>query len=108
MFDYEKFRLMKPGARLINIGRGAVVVLDDLARALREGEIGGAALDVFQVEPLPAEHALWGMPNVIITPHVAGRGPYLATGAPSCSSRTACGSTGERSFGTWVDKANWF
>ena len=58
MFDYGKFRLMDPGARLINIGRGAVAVLDDLARALREGEIGGVALDVFQIEPLPSDHPL--------------------------------------------------
>ena len=68
---------MKTSAYLINIGRGATVVLDDLVSALRDGDIAGAALDVFQVEPLPADHPLWTAPGVLITPHVAGSGPYL-------------------------------
>ncbi len=108
MFDYEKFRLMKPGARLINIGRGAVVVLDDLARALKEGEIGGAALDVFQVEPLPAEHPLWGMPNVIITPHVAGRGPYLDDRRTELFVENCVRFDRGEELRNMVDKANWF
>jgi phosphoglycerate dehydrogenase-like enzyme len=54
MFRGEQFRQMKPTGTLINIGRGAIVDLTDLARALEVGEIGGAALDVFETEPLPA------------------------------------------------------
>ena len=108
LFDYGKFRLMDPGARLINIGRGAVVVLDDLARALREGEIGGAALDVFQVEPLPSDHALWGMPNVIITPHVAGRGPYLDDRRTELFIENCVRFGQGEELKNVVDKANWF
>lgn len=66
--------LMKPTARLINVGRGAVVDLSALVQALERGAIAGAGLDVFEVEPLPADHALWGLPNVVITPHMASEG----------------------------------
>ncbi|MGY4408398.1 phosphoglycerate dehydrogenase-like enzyme [Bradyrhizobium sp. LB7.1] len=59
-------------AFLINIARGNVVVQDDLINALQSGAIAGAMLDVFEREPLPDESALWDMPNVIVTPHVAG------------------------------------
>jgi len=55
-----------------------IVVLDDLVDALKAGEIAGAALDVFEVEPLPKDHPLWRMGNVIITPHVAGYAPRIA------------------------------
>jgi phosphoglycerate dehydrogenase-like enzyme len=72
-----RFRLMKRGAFFINIGRGMTTRLDDLAAALRAGEIAGAGLDVFEQEPLPADHPLWTMPGVLITPHTAGFGPYL-------------------------------
>jgi phosphoglycerate dehydrogenase-like enzyme len=51
--------------------------LDDLVASLRAGEIAGAALDVFEQEPLPSGHPLWTMPNVLITPHTAGYGPFL-------------------------------
>ena len=51
--------------------------LDDLVAALRAGEIAGAGLDVFEQEPLPADHPLWTLPGVLITPHTAGHGPYL-------------------------------
>ena len=77
MFDAAKFELMKEAAFFINIGRGATVVLDDLTVALQEGRIGGAGLDVYQIEPLPEGHPLWRLPNVLLTPHVAGDGPYL-------------------------------
>jgi phosphoglycerate dehydrogenase-like enzyme len=71
MFRRTQFQQMKRTAYLINIGRGVIVSLDDLVESLRAGEIAGAALDVFEIEPLPAAHPLWQMPNVIITPHVA-------------------------------------
>jgi phosphoglycerate dehydrogenase-like enzyme len=79
LFRREQFRRMKPTAYLINIGRGAIVDLTDLAASLEAGEIAGAALDVFETEPLPADHPLWRMgERVILTPHVAGYSPRIA------------------------------
>jgi phosphoglycerate dehydrogenase-like enzyme len=75
--DRRRFRLMKRGAFFINIGRGMTTRLDDLVAALRAGEIAGAGLDVFEHEPLPADHPLWTLPGVLITPHTAGFGPFL-------------------------------
>jgi phosphoglycerate dehydrogenase-like enzyme len=75
--DRARFQRMKRSAFFINIGRGMTTRLDDLVQALRAGEIAGAALDVFEQEPLPANHPLWTMPGVLITPHTAGYGPYL-------------------------------
>lgn len=63
---------IKPHAYLINIARGNVVVEDELIKALKTGAISGAMLDVFEREPLPKDSPLWDMPNVIVTPHVAG------------------------------------
>jgi phosphoglycerate dehydrogenase-like enzyme len=60
---------MRPGAVLINIARGSVVDEPAMIEALRTGHLGGAALDVFATEPLPADSPLWDMPNVLITPH---------------------------------------
>ena len=68
---------MKPSAYLINISRGVVVKLDALVAALESGGIAGAALDVYETEPLPAEHPLWKMENVILTPHVAADNPHV-------------------------------
>lgn len=78
MFSEREFRLMKNDAYLINIGRGAIVQLEALASALEQGEIAGAGLDVFETEPLPSHHRLWGMENVLITPHVAACSPHIA------------------------------
>jgi phosphoglycerate dehydrogenase-like enzyme len=64
---------MKPTARLVNVGRGAVIDENALIQALREEWIGGAALDAFIQEPLPADHPFWSMNNVYLTPHIAGR-----------------------------------
>jgi len=72
-----RFQRMKRSAYFINIGRGRTTRLDDLVAALRAGEIAGAALDVYEQEPLPADHPLWTLPNVLMTPHTAGHGPYL-------------------------------
>lgn len=70
--DRAKFERMKPTAYLINVARGAIVREPDLIEALQTRRIAGAALDVFQQEPLPPESPLWTLPNVFITPHVAG------------------------------------
>ena len=78
LFDGEMLGRMKPASFLINIGRGAIVDLDALVAALDGGRLAGAALDVFEVEPLPAAHPLWGRENVIITPHVAAASPRIA------------------------------
>ena len=67
----DRLALMKPDACLINVGRGPLVDEPALAAALREKKIGGAALDVFPKEPLPAESLLWDVPNLLITPHTA-------------------------------------
>lgn len=63
---------LKPNAVLVNVARGGVVDEEALAAALREGRLRGAALDTFEVEPLPPENPLWGLPNVLISPHAAG------------------------------------
>jgi phosphoglycerate dehydrogenase-like enzyme len=108
MFGSVEFELMNQGAFFINIGRGSTVILDDLVAALRQGHIAGAGLDVFQMEPLPTDHPLWRMPGVLITPHVAGTGPYLQ------ERRTELFIDNCRRFNDGlplrnvVDKANWF
>ncbi len=68
-----ELEMMKPTAYLVNIARGGVIDEEALIQALSAGVIAGAALDVFAAEPLPAENELWKLPNVIITPHLAGK-----------------------------------
>jgi phosphoglycerate dehydrogenase-like enzyme len=63
---------MKPTAYLINVSRGGVVDETALLQALQTNQIAGAAMDVFETEPLPADNPLWKLPNLIISPHVAG------------------------------------
>lgn len=72
LVDAAFLKQMKPGSILANGGRGDLVVTDDLHDALATGHLGGAALDVTDPEPLPADHPLWQQPNAFITPHVAG------------------------------------
>ncbi len=72
LFDGAAFAAMKPSAYLVNIARGGVVDENALIAALQNGELAGAALDVFEQEPLPADSPLWNMDNVILSPHVAG------------------------------------
>jgi phosphoglycerate dehydrogenase-like enzyme len=63
---------IKPGAALVNVGRGAVIDEDALVQALRERRLAGAALDVFAAEPLDHDSPLWELPNVLLSPHTAG------------------------------------
>ncbi len=70
-----ELRAMKPSAVIVNIGRGAIIDEQALVQALKEGWIAGAALDVFQQEPLSGESELWGLENVIVTPHISGGTP---------------------------------
>ncbi len=74
LFDKAFFDAVKPGAFFVNVARGRSVVTDDLVDALADGRVAGAGLDVTDPEPLPADHVLWRMPNVIITPHIAWYG----------------------------------
>jgi phosphoglycerate dehydrogenase-like enzyme len=108
MFHRSRFQRMKPTAFFINIGRGMTTKLDDLVATLRADEIAGAALDVFEEEPLPPEHPLWSMPNVLLTPHMAGYGPHLnerrfAIIADNCRAFAA-----GRPLRNLVDKKMWF
>jgi D-3-phosphoglycerate dehydrogenase len=73
LFDRAKFSRMKQGAVLINVARGPIVVEQDLVAALQAGQLGGAGLDVTEVEPLPTSSPLWELPNVLITPHVGAQ-----------------------------------
>jgi phosphoglycerate dehydrogenase-like enzyme len=79
LFDDKRFAQMRPGALFVNVTRGEIVAGDAIVAALRSGHLGGAALDVAPIEPLPADHPLWTFDNVVMTPHTAGasqlRGP---------------------------------
>jgi phosphoglycerate dehydrogenase-like enzyme len=103
-----RFQRMKRGAFFINIGRGMTARLDDLVAALRAGEIAGAALDVFEQEPLPADHPLWTTPNVLITPHTAGYGPYLDDRRGEILLDNCRRFLAGQPLRNVVDKAHWF
>ena len=75
LVDARRLAVMRPTARLVNIARGAVVDEAALIQALARGALAGAGLDVFEEEPLPPSSPLWELPNVIVTPHVAGSHP---------------------------------
>ncbi|MFG3245124.1 D-2-hydroxyacid dehydrogenase [Streptomyces sp. NPDC048187] len=72
MFDARRFGLMRPSARFVNVGRGPLVVEDDLVEALTSRRIAGAALDVLNHEPLAPDSALWRVPDLIVSPHMSG------------------------------------
>lgn len=72
LFDHAAFSAMRDGVYLINVGRGPIVQEQALIHALKSGKVAGATLDVFDVEPLPANHPFWHMDNVIVTPHMSG------------------------------------
>jgi phosphoglycerate dehydrogenase-like enzyme len=107
-FNRARFQRMKRTAFFINIGRGMTTKLDDLVAALNAGEIAGAALDVYEIEPLPASHPLWTMPNVLLTPHTAGHGPYLDDRRLEVLVDNARRFAAGRQLRNVVDKARWF
>jgi phosphoglycerate dehydrogenase-like enzyme len=72
LLGLAELQTLKPGAILVNVSRGPVVQEKALIEVLRNGQLGGAALDVFAVEPLPKEHPFWSMPNVLVSPHFSG------------------------------------
>lgn len=81
----ERFRRMKPGAIFVNTGRGGLVDQEALARALNEGWIAGAGLDVFDPEPLPAEHPLFRAKNLLPAPHIGSATPDARNGMAVCA-----------------------
>ena len=103
-----RFQLMKRTAFFINIGRGMTTRLEDLAAAIQAGDIAGAGLDVFEREPLPADHPLWTMPGVLITPHTAGFGPYLDDRRYEILLENSRRFLGGQPLRNVVDKPRWF
>lgn len=119
LIDLEKMRLMKEDCVLINVGRGSLIPLDDLCKALDEGRFFGVGLDVAEIEPIPHGHPIWSCERLIITPHSSGNSMlqtsptgrrindrmlenlenYLA-GRPL--SYVADRKTGYREFGPWI------
>lgn len=108
LFDRQRFQRMKCGAFFINIGRGMTTRLDDLVEALESGQVGGAGLDVFEQEPLPASHPLWTLPGVLITPHVAMWGPYYNERRYAVLRDNCARFLAGQPLINVVDKANWF
>ena len=109
LFDSDKFALMKNTAIFINIGRGMTTKLDDLNDALRNGVIGGAGLDVYEIEPLPADHPLWDAPNTILTPHIAAdEGRYLGERRYEVVADNMRRFAAGEPLRNLVDKENWF
>jgi len=107
-FETERFAAMKKTAYFINIGRGAIVKLDALTEALESGAIAGAALDVYETEPLPVEHPLWRLENVLLTPHIAAASPRIAERhLATLLENVACYVAGE-DLVTVADKTRWF
>jgi phosphoglycerate dehydrogenase-like enzyme len=108
MFRRPQFQQMKRSAYLINVGRGAIVDLTDLTESLEQKEIAGAGLDVFEIEPLPADQRLWRMENVIITPHIAGVSPRIAERHLAVLLDNVRRFVRGESLGNIVNKAAWF
>ncbi len=108
LINARRLALMRPRALLVNIGRGATVQLDAVVAALRQQRLGGVALDVFEIEPLPPEHPLWREPRALLTPHVAVVGPYI----PERRLEVLCDNAQRFAAGAplrnLVDKALWY
>lgn len=108
LFRAAQFEQMKKTGYLINIGRGVIVDLTDLTAALTEGLIAGAALDVYEVEPLPANHPLWQMENVILTPHIAAASPRISERHLETLLENVRRFASGEEPATLVDKRKWF
>lgn len=108
LFNAQRFALMKPTAALVNVGRGPVVDIDALADALEAGNLRGAALDVFPIEPLNPDHRLWDLPQMIITPHAATIGPHTDEWRYAVVRENAGRFAAGAELINKVDKAHWF
>ncbi|MFD3584576.1 D-2-hydroxyacid dehydrogenase [Streptomyces sp. NPDC058683] len=108
LMDADRLASMKPGACLVNVGRGPTVRLDDLVAALDGGRLRGAALDVMEDEPLPPDHPLWRHPKALITPHVAGAGPHAAERRFEVLLDNARRFAAGQPLTNVVDKSQWF
>lgn len=108
MIDLARLGRLKRSAYFVNIGRGPTVRLDDLVAALDAGLLRGAALDVYETEPLPADHPLWTRPDVLLTPHVAGAGPYASERRFAVLLENARRFVAGEPLVNVVDKAKWF
>lgn len=95
LLDASRFAAMKPGASLINVARGAIVVTDALLAALDGGKLDHAVLDVFETEPLPIASALWGHPGVTILPHITGPTTAVSAAAVIAGNLRAYRRTGQ-------------
>jgi phosphoglycerate dehydrogenase-like enzyme len=108
LFDARRLARMRPRSLLVNIGRGATVRLEPLVQALREARLGGAALDVFEQEPLPPDHPLWREPRALLTPHVAVVGPYIMERRLAVLCENARRFAAGEPLQNVVDKALWY
>jgi phosphoglycerate dehydrogenase-like enzyme len=108
MMDLDRFGRFKPSCYFVNVGRGPTVRLDDLVAALDAGLLRGAALDVFETEPLPADHPLWTRTDVLLTPHVASAGPYAGERRFAVLLENARRFVAGEPLVNVVDKAMWF
>jgi phosphoglycerate dehydrogenase-like enzyme len=93
LIDADAFRRMRKGTRLVNVGRGEVVDEAAFIEAIRSGHLGGAAIDAFRQEPLPADSPLWDLPNVIVSPHNA---------SASAGNEKRCAEMFIANFGHWM------
>lgn len=107
MFNAERLAKFRTGACLVNIGRGPTLHLDALNDALAAGRLAAAALDVFETEPLPADHPLWTREDVLITPHVAGAGPHADERRFAVLAENAKRFAAGDQLINMVDKAHW-
>ncbi len=108
LMNASRLALMKPSAFLVNIGRGATVHLDAVVDALRDGKLGGVALDVFEEEPLPPDHPLWDEPRALLTPHVAVVGPHIPERRLEVLVENARRFAANRELINEVNKALWY
>jgi phosphoglycerate dehydrogenase-like enzyme len=103
-----RLALMRSHALLVNIGRGATVQLDAVVDALRRQRLGGVALDVFEIEPLPPQHPLWQEPRALLTPHVAVVGPHIPQRRLEVLCENARRFAAGQALINLVDKALWY